>query len=76
MDCAILASHRTIKPHGLLGGAPGEVGATLVRRTDGHIEELGGADQTVLQAGEAVTVRTPTGGGFGKPPFPAGRGDV
>jgi 5-oxoprolinase (ATP-hydrolysing) len=67
MDCAILASHRTIPPHGLLGGEAGECGATFVRRNDGRLEELKGADQTVLQPGEAVIVRTPTGGGYGPP---------
>jgi 5-oxoprolinase (ATP-hydrolysing) len=66
MDCAILSSHRKIRPHGLLGGEPGELGATFVRRKDGRMEELKGADQTVLEAGEAVIVKTPTGGGYGK----------
>jgi 5-oxoprolinase (ATP-hydrolysing) len=66
MDCAILSSHRTIAPHGLFGGEPGELGATWVRRNDGRVEELKGADQTVLEAGEAVIVRTPTGGGYGE----------
>ena len=67
MDCAILSSHRTVRPHGLLGGEPGQLGATFVRRRDGRMEELRGADQTVLEAGEAVIVRTPTGGGYGEP---------
>jgi 5-oxoprolinase (ATP-hydrolysing) len=67
MDCAILSSHRTVRPHGLLGGEPGELGATFVRRKDGRMEELKGADQTVLEAGEAVIVKTPTGGGYGRP---------
>jgi 5-oxoprolinase (ATP-hydrolysing) len=66
MDCAILSSHRTVPPHGLLGGGTGELGATFVRRLDGRLEELRGCDQTVLEAGEAVIVRTPTGGGYGK----------
>jgi 5-oxoprolinase (ATP-hydrolysing) len=66
MDCAILSSHRRVRPHGLEGGEPGELGRTLVRRSDGRTEELKGCDQTVLQAGEAVTVISPTGGGFGK----------
>jgi len=66
MDCAILSSHRKVRPHGLFGGAPGELGATFVRRNDGRLEELKGADQTVLEAGEAVIVKTPTGGGYGK----------
>jgi 5-oxoprolinase (ATP-hydrolysing) len=82
MDCAILSSHRKIRPHGLKGGAPGELGATWVRRNprphgevrsgeaaslEPWIEELEGADQTVLEVGEAVIVRTPTGGGYGEP---------
>jgi len=67
MDCAILSSHRKVTPHGLFGGEPGELGATFVRRNDGRLEELQGADQTVLEAGEAVIVKTPTGGGYGKP---------
>ncbi|MBB5753004.1 hydantoinase B/oxoprolinase family protein [Prosthecomicrobium pneumaticum] len=67
MDCAILSSHRTIPPHGLLGGAAGALGKTEVRRADGRIEELAASDQTVLDAGEAVIITTPTGGGYGRP---------
>jgi 5-oxoprolinase (ATP-hydrolysing) len=66
MDCAILASHRVVPPHGLKGGAAGEVGRNLVRRNDGRIEELPGCAQTVLEPGEAVTIVTPTGGGYGE----------
>ncbi|WP_417480750.1 hydantoinase B/oxoprolinase family protein, partial [Maricaulis maris] len=65
MDCAILASHRKIHPKGLAGGSDGELGRTDVRRLDGTIQTLEGCDQTVLQAGEAVTVITPTAGGWG-----------
>jgi 5-oxoprolinase (ATP-hydrolysing) len=82
MDCAILSSHRKVPPHGLFGSEPGELGATWVRRNprphggvrsgeaaslEPRFEELQGADQTVLEAGEAVIVRTPTGGGYGSP---------
>ncbi len=66
MDCAILSSHRTIRPHGLSGGGTGEVGKTTVRRLNGTFEELGGCAQTIIEAGEAVTVQTPTAGGYGK----------
>ena len=66
MECAILSQHRQIPPRGLMGGGDGLVGQTLVRRLDGRIEELKGSDQTVLQAGEAVTVIPPTAGGFGE----------
>ncbi len=65
MDCAILSSCRRIRPFGSQGGEPGALGRNAVRRLDGREEPLGACDQTVLEAGEAVTVVTPTGGGFG-----------
>ena len=67
MECAILSSHRAHPPGGLDGGGDGEVGRTQVRRRDGRIETLKACDQTVLEAGEAVIVTTPTPGGYGKP---------
>jgi len=66
MDLAILASHRTVPPHGLEGGEPGALGETRITRADGSMEELAGADQTRVGPGDSVTVVTPTGGGFGK----------
>ncbi|WP_342641477.1 hydantoinase B/oxoprolinase family protein [Rhodoligotrophos ferricapiens] len=65
MDCAILSGHRRVRPFGLEGGEPGQCGENLVRRKDGRIERLIGADQTVLDAGDAIIIKTPTGGGFG-----------
>ncbi|ACI58972.1 5-oxoprolinase (ATP-hydrolyzing) (plasmid) [Rhizobium leguminosarum bv. trifolii WSM2304] len=67
MDCSILSSHRTIRPFGLLGGEDGQLGKTEIRRADGKVERLEGADQAMLVAGDAVIVTTPTGGGYGKP---------
>ena len=55
-----------MRPFGVDGGEAGELGKTLVRRLSGAVEELKPSDQTLLQAGEAVTVITPTAGGFGK----------
>jgi 5-oxoprolinase (ATP-hydrolysing) len=66
MDCAILSSHRGRPPQGINGGGDGQVGHTRVRRLDGRIEELPACAQTVLEAGEAVTVITPTSGGWGE----------
>jgi 5-oxoprolinase (ATP-hydrolysing) len=67
MDCAILSSCRRVRPFGAKGGAAGELGRNSVRRLDGREEALKACDQTVLEAGEAVTVVTPTGGGWGDP---------
>lgn len=65
MECAILSSHRNRPPQGLDGGSDGEVGSTKIRRKDGTIDMLKACDQTVLQAGDAVILTTPTPGGFG-----------
>ena len=65
MDCAILSSHRTRAPQGIRNGGAGQVGKTEVRRKDGSIETLRACDQTVLEAGEAVIVTTPTPGAAG-----------
>ncbi|MCD1644345.1 hydantoinase B/oxoprolinase family protein [Aurantimonas coralicida] len=67
MDCAILSSHRTLPPRGIAGGEDGQMGKTEIRRADDSVERLEGCDQTVLQAGEAVIVTTPTPGGYGRP---------
>jgi len=67
MECTILSGHRRVPPFGLAGGAHGQVGRNSVRRKDGRIEELAGCDATVLDAGEAIIIQTPTAGGYGKP---------
>ena len=65
MDCAILSSHRDRAPAGLGGGGEGQPGRTEVRRLGGRIERLRACDQTVLKAGEAVIITTPTSGAAG-----------
>ena len=66
MECAVLSGHRKVRPFGLEGGEPGEVGHNSVRRLNGDVEAISGCDQTVLEAGEAITIVTPTGGGYGR----------
>ena len=66
MECAILSGFRKVRPFGLLGGEDGQTGENWVRRKDGRLERLKGSDQTVLEPGEAIIIKTPTGGGFGK----------
>jgi 5-oxoprolinase (ATP-hydrolysing) len=67
MECTILSGHRRVPPFGLAGGGPGEVGVNAVRRRDGRIEQLQGCDETIIDAGEAVIIQTPTAGGYGDP---------
>ena len=66
MECTILSGHRRVRPFGLAGGEPGQVGENWARRKDGHMEKLQGCDETVIDAGEAVIIQTPTAGGYGK----------
>lgn len=66
MDCAVLSGHRRVRPFGLDGGDAGETGRNLVRRSNGQVENIAGCAQTTLDAGDAITIVTPTGGGFGK----------
>jgi 5-oxoprolinase (ATP-hydrolysing) len=67
MECTILSGHRRVRPFGLAGGEPGQVGENWARRNDGRMEALQGCDATVLAAGEAIIIQTPTAGGYGKP---------
>ncbi|MDH7799426.1 MULTISPECIES: hydantoinase B/oxoprolinase family protein [unclassified Beijerinckia] len=71
MDLAILSGRRRVQSFGSAGGEKGRRGMNSVRRLDGTIEILAGCDQTQLSAGEAITIVTPTGGGWG--PVPRGK---
>ena len=66
MEMAILSGRRRVASFGVAGGGVGALGANRVRRLDGSVEQLAGCAQTVLEAGEAVEIVTPTGGGFGE----------
>jgi 5-oxoprolinase (ATP-hydrolysing) len=67
MEYTVLSGHRRIAPFGMAGGENGQVGENWVRRKDGRMDRLKGADATVVDAGEAIIIQTPTAGGYGKP---------
>jgi 5-oxoprolinase (ATP-hydrolysing) len=67
MEYTILSGHRVVPPFGLAEGGAGQIGENWVRRNDGTMERLKGADATTLDAGEAIIIQTPTAGGYGKP---------
>jgi 5-oxoprolinase (ATP-hydrolysing) len=52
----------------MMGGSAGELGVNSVRRNDGRVEILPGCAETKVEAGEAVEIVTPTGGGWGREP--------
>jgi 5-oxoprolinase (ATP-hydrolysing) len=66
MQAAILSGFRAVANPGMMGGSPGELGRNSVRRNDGRIETLPGCAETKVEAGEAIEIITPTGGGWGK----------
>jgi 5-oxoprolinase (ATP-hydrolysing) len=67
MEYTILSGHRRIQPFGMAGGGSGQIGENRVRRKDGRVDRLKGADATMVDAGEAIIIQTPTAGGYGKP---------
>jgi 5-oxoprolinase (ATP-hydrolysing) len=66
MRMAILSGHRAVANPGAKGGGPGELGRNSIRRNDGTVEILPGCAEADVEAGEAIEIVTPTGGGWGK----------
>jgi 5-oxoprolinase (ATP-hydrolysing) len=67
MEAVIVASRRTVPPHGMEGGAPGAPGRQWVERADGSVLPLKGQDRAELAPGEVLALETPGGGGWGAP---------
>jgi 5-oxoprolinase (ATP-hydrolysing) len=65
MTAAILSTRRDTAPFGLEGGGDGAKGVTTVIRANGAREVLRGQDETQVEAGDAIEIETPGGGGFG-----------
>lgn len=65
MECSILSDRRRVAAPGLLGGEDGRLGSNTIVRGQGPEQDLGGAGEARVQSGDAVLIRTPTGGGFG-----------
>ncbi|GGI89358.1 5-oxoprolinase [Polymorphobacter multimanifer] len=67
MTVSLLAGRRATAPFGLAGGGAAQAGAGFVTRSDGSVETLGACARAELAAGDAITILTPGGGGFGTP---------
>ncbi len=66
MEGAMLANRRVTRPFGLHGGGEGEPGATRLIRMDGRVETLPACAAFRVDAGDAIEVSTPGGGGWGR----------
>ena len=66
MTAGILSSHRSLPPFGINGGKPGKPGVNTVIRNNGGVEMLPGCAEIEVQAGDAIQIETPGGGGFGR----------
>ncbi len=66
MTVTTLCSHRRVRPFGVNGGAPGEVGREWIERADGTRVEHAGNDQHEVYPGDVFVMQTPSGGGYGK----------
>lgn len=67
MTVTVLSSHRDTRPHGAAGGGEGAPGVNSVVRADGTVENLKGNDEAEMQPGDVFVLKSPGGGGFGKP---------
>jgi 5-oxoprolinase (ATP-hydrolysing) len=66
MSVSLISGSRQVPPFGLNGGASGACGVNLRLDRDGVAHPLPGAVQLELQAGEAIRLLTPGGGGMGR----------
>jgi 5-oxoprolinase (ATP-hydrolysing) len=67
MEAALLSTRRIHAPQGISGGQPGLAGTQRLIRADGTVKELPGCFQLTVQAGDAIEIESPGGGGFGFP---------
>jgi 5-oxoprolinase (ATP-hydrolysing) len=68
MQAIVVASRRSVAPHGLAGGADGLPGRQWIERADGRIEPIPGhAGAAMVGIGDVLVVETPGGGGYGTP---------
>ena len=62
----MLANRHEVPPRGIAGGGDGMAGETVVTRRDGSVEKLGATGAADMQPGDAITILTPGGGGYGR----------
>jgi len=64
-DVTVLSDLRRHAPYGLAGGEPGECGRNVIQRAESSQEGAGKFTRR-FRSGEALTIETPGGGGWGE----------
>ena len=67
MTVNIITGHRVVPPYGLAGGNSGALGKNYVIHLDNSITELKTKGQIEVVKDDIFVLKTPGGGGFGKP---------
>ncbi|MFL0792157.1 MAG: hydantoinase B/oxoprolinase family protein [Prochlorococcus sp.] len=67
MTVSLLSGSRKVAPFGLQGGLSGAVGLNEHLQISGKRNKLEGCDGLDVLAGEAISIKTPGGGGYGSP---------
>jgi 5-oxoprolinase (ATP-hydrolysing) len=66
LDVSLITQRRgPHPPYGVNGGAPGSLGKNVLDRGDGIDVELPGICEIAVEPGDALSIHTPGGGGFG-----------
>ncbi len=66
MTATLLSGHRNIPPYGMAGGKAARTGENWVIRANGKKENVGTTAEVNVKPGDAILIKTPGGGGFGK----------
>ena len=64
---SLIGERRRHRPWGLAGGEPGACGEDVLVRAAGGSEILPGKTTVEVEAGDRLVIRTPGGGGWGRP---------
>ena len=67
VEVSLLTQRRVLAPYGIEGGEEGAKGENIRVRADGRSEALPGATSYKAEAGEALIIETPGGGGWKTP---------
>lgn len=67
MRAAIVSNRRIIPPYGMAGGEPGKPGENRLIKADGNQIALTSTTEIELNADDCLLIKTPGGGGYGRP---------